>query len=218
MEPETVSHPGRKRSSLLARFTVPVVACVLGALAAVGFVADGLTRNARAQVTASTPPPADLAATIARLEAETKRLGALVPNQPTVMTHVAYHFTNLWFAAQRGNWPLAGYYLGEVRSNLKWAARIRPVRETPAGEVDVAGIAEAVDNTELAALAAAVEAKERPGFARAERRRPPGRRRQARPRPRRPDGSRPRPAARRPAVPGCGRSWSGCGSGRWCAR
>ena len=167
MEPETVSHPGRKRSSLLARFTVPVVACVLGALAAVGFVADGLTRNARAQVTASTPPPADLAATIARLEAETKRLEALMPNQPTVMTHVAYHFTNLWFAAQRGNWPLAGYYLGEVRSNLKWAARIRPVRETPAGEVDVAGIADAVDGTELAALAAAVEAKDPARFARA---------------------------------------------------
>ena len=146
---------------------MPVVACILGALAAVGFVADGLTRNARAQVTASTPPPADLAATIARLEAETKRLGALVPNQPTVMTHVAYHFTNLWFAAQRGNWPLAGYYLGEVRSNLKWAARIRPLRETPAGEVDVAGIAEAVDDTELAALAAAVEAKDPAGFANA---------------------------------------------------
>jgi hypothetical protein len=167
MEPETALHPGRKRSSLLARFTVPIGACVLGALAAGGFVAEAGTRNARAQETASAPPPADLAATIARLEAETKRLGALVPNQPTVMTHVAYHFTNLWFAAQRGNWPLAGYYLGEVRSNLKWAARIRPVRETPAGEVDVAGIAEAVDNTELAALAAAVEAKDPAGFAHA---------------------------------------------------
>jgi hypothetical protein len=167
MEPKAASQPDRKRKTLLLRFKVPILACILGALAAAGFVADAVTRNARAQETASAPPPADLAATIARLEAETKRLEALVPNQPTVMTHLAYHFTNLWFAAQRGNWPLAGYYLGEVRSNLKWAARIRPVRETPAGEVDVAGIAEAVDSTELAALAAAVEAKEPAGFARA---------------------------------------------------
>src|SRR3954447_9366168 len=111
------------------------------------------------------PRPADTVDRVARLQAEMKRLETLVPNQPTVMTHVAYHFTNLWFAAQRGNWPLAGYYLGEVRSNLKWAVRIRPVRETPAGEVDVAGIAEAVDNTQLAALSAAVEAKDPAGFA-----------------------------------------------------
>ena len=94
MEPGAASQADRKRKTLLARFKVPILACILGSLAAAGFVAD-------------------------------------------------------------------------VRSNLKSAARIRPVRETPAGEVDVAGIAEAVDNTELAALAAAVEAKDRPGFARA---------------------------------------------------
>ena len=167
MEPGAASQADRKRKTLLARFKVPILACILGSLAAAGFVADAVTRNARAQEKASAPPPADLAATIARLDAETKRLEALVPNQPTVMTHVAYHFTNLWFAGRAENWPLADYYVGEVRSNLKSAARIRPVRETPAGEVDVAGIAEAVDNTELAALAAAVEAKDRPGFARA---------------------------------------------------
>lgn len=113
------------------------------------------------------PRPAEPDVRIAPLQTEVKRLEGLVPSQPTVMTHVAYHFTNLWFAAEHQNWPLAGYYLGELRSNLKWAVRVRPVRPGPAGEVDVAGIAEAVDNTELAALGKAIEGKQRDAFIRA---------------------------------------------------
>jgi hypothetical protein len=83
------------------------------------------------------------------------------------MTHVAYHFANLWFAGAQRNWPLADFYLGEVRSDLKWAARVHPVRQGPGGEVNVAGIAESVDNTQLTALAQAVHNGRADQFARA---------------------------------------------------
>jgi hypothetical protein len=109
----------------------------------------------------------DPGAAILRLEARVKELEGKVPNQAIVMTHLAYHFTNLWFAARDRDWPLAGFYLGEVRDNLKWAARVHPVRQGPAGEVNVAGIAEAVDNTELAKLAQAIHERRNDAFDRA---------------------------------------------------
>jgi hypothetical protein len=104
---------------------------------------------------------------IARLQADVARLETLVPNQPAVMTHVAYHFTNLWFAATHRNWPLAGYYLGEVRSNLKWAVRIKPTRTGPAGDIDVAGIAQSMDETQLGALQKAIHERRGADFERA---------------------------------------------------
>ena len=67
------------------------------------------------------------------------------------MADVGYHFANLWVAADKQNWPLANYYLGETRSHLKWAVRIHAVRKTSTGaEVDLNGILEAVDNSFLA--------------------------------------------------------------------
>ena len=81
------------------------------------------------------------------------------------MTDVGYHFANLWFAADKQNWPLAKYYLDETRSHLKWAVRIKPVRKTSAGnEVDLNGILEAVDNTMLADVSKAIENKDTAGF------------------------------------------------------
>ncbi len=124
-----------------------------------------LTR--RAEAVEGKLPAADPGAAIIELQARVNQLEGLAPNQAIVMTHVAYHFTNLWFAARQHNWPLADFYLGEVRDNLKWAVRVHPVREGPAGEVNVAGIAEAVDNTEFSKLAQAIHEKRGDAFVRA---------------------------------------------------
>jgi len=146
------------------RFKTPIFAMSVAAgFAAIGFGA----LNRRAEAVERKRSAVDAEATIAQLEARLKKLEGLVPNQPTVMTHVAYHFTNLWFAAERQNWPLAEYYLGEVRSNLKWAVRVRPVRPGPSGDVNVAGIAEAVDNTELTELQNAIHGKQTKAFVQA---------------------------------------------------
>jgi len=80
-----------------------------------------------------------------------------LPDQSHVMADVGYHFANLWFAADKQNWPLANYYLGETRSHLRWVVRIHPVRKTKAGaEVDLKGILDAIDNSFLSAVGKAI--------------------------------------------------------------
>ena len=85
-------------------------------------------------------------------------------DQAHVMADVGYHFANLWLAAEKQNWPLANYYLGETRSHLKWAVRLHPVRQTKAGDVDLKGILDAVDNSFLTEVGKAIENKDATGF------------------------------------------------------
>ena len=80
------------------------------------------------------------------------------------MSDVGYHFANLWFAADKANWPLASYYLSETRSHLQWAVRLHPVRQTKAGDVDLKGILDAVDNSLMAEIAKAIENKDTASF------------------------------------------------------
>jgi glucose/arabinose dehydrogenase len=87
-------------------------------------------------------------------------LSARLPDQAHAMADVGYHFANLWFAAEKQNWPLANYYLGETRSHLRWAVAIHPVRETKSGAVDLNGILEAVDNSLLSEVDKAITNKD----------------------------------------------------------
>lgn len=68
------------------------------------------------------------------LKAEVDRLKGIVPDQSHAMKDVAYHYSNLWFAGEAENWPLAEFYFNESRSHLRWAVRIIPVRKTPDGQ------------------------------------------------------------------------------------
>jgi len=100
---------------------------VMAVLLVVAVVTDvGVTiLSRRAEAVEGKLPAVDPGAAILQLQARVNELEGRVPNQAIVMTHVAYHFTNLWFAARQHNWPLADFYLGEVRDNLKWAARVQ---------------------------------------------------------------------------------------------
>ena len=53
-------------------------------------------------------------------EADLQRLKSIVPPASHPMVEVGYHAANLWFAAQKKNWPLANYYWGETRNRLRW--------------------------------------------------------------------------------------------------
>jgi len=109
----------------------------------------------------ATPKPGDGGA--APADAQTPN--GSFPDQAHAMMDVGYHFVNLWFAADKKNWPLAGYCLDEARSHLKWAVGIQPVRETKAGtKVDLKGIWEAVDGTLLAEIGKAIESKDTARF------------------------------------------------------
>jgi glucose/arabinose dehydrogenase/cytochrome c1 len=115
----------------------------------------------------ATPPQGD----VDGAPVDMQTLGGRLPDQAHVMADVGYHFANLWFAGDRQNWPLASYYLGETRSNLRWAVRIRPVRKTESGAtVDLNGILEAVDNTMLAEVEKAIANKDVAAFKTAYRR------------------------------------------------
>ena len=92
-------------------------------------------------------------------------ISGLLPDQSHAMADVGYHFANLWFAADKENWPLAKYYLEETRSHLNWAVRIHPVRTTRAGaEVDLKGILQAIDNSFLTEIDGAITNKDTAKF------------------------------------------------------
>ena len=81
------------------------------------------------------------------------------------MQDVSYHFTNLWFAGQQGNWPLAEFYFGETRSHLNWAVRLKPKRkDSQDREIDLIALLQAVETTPLKRLSEALAAKDQGGF------------------------------------------------------
>ena len=104
---------------------------------------------------------------ISRLKAEIEQLRGRLPSQSHAMMDVGYHFSNLWFAGQQQNWPLAQFYLDETRSHLRWAVRIVPVRRTQAGEVDLRGLLEAIERTGLSDIGKAIGDKKTDAFAEA---------------------------------------------------
>lgn len=92
-----------------------------------------------------------------------KHLESLTPDQAAIMSHLAYHWANLWFAIDQDNWPLADFYLGETRSNLKWAVRAKPVRKGADGkEFDLRVIQEGLDKSQFAQLKEAIKAQDKP--------------------------------------------------------
>jgi hypothetical protein len=109
--------------------------------------------------------PAKQKPDLAALQAEVERLKLVVPDQAHAMQDVDYHFTNLWFAANQGNWPLAQFYFSETRSHLRWAVRIIPVRKDNSGrEIKLQDILQAVENSPLKQLEDSIKAKDREKF------------------------------------------------------
>lgn len=99
------------------------------------------------------------------IETDVQQLKDKAADQAHAMTSVAYHFNNMWFAADAGNWPLAEFYWGETRSHLRWAVRVIPVRKDKAGrEIKLAEILDAMENTPLKELQAAIAGRDHDKF------------------------------------------------------
>ncbi|HTH47487.1 MAG TPA: hypothetical protein VMB21_08255 [Candidatus Limnocylindria bacterium] len=111
-------------------------------------------------------PPATNAPTVEALQAEVAALRTLLPDQAHAMSDVGYHAGNLWFAGQQANWPLAQFYLGETKSHLEWAARLKPERKTSAGvKLDLKSLVGALELGPLAKVNEAIAAKDTNQFA-----------------------------------------------------
>jgi hypothetical protein len=108
--------------------------------------------------------PAPKPSVVAAAPMQTQILNDRLPDQSHVMQDAGYHFENLWFAGDTQNWPLASYYLRKTRSYLELAVRIKPVRKTKTGEVDLKGILDAVNNGLLAQVDQAITNKDVAAF------------------------------------------------------
>jgi hypothetical protein len=104
--------------------------------------------------------------TMESLPEEVARLKALLPSNSHIMMDVQFHWTNLWFAGQKKNWPLAQYYFNESRGHMMWLILKSPIQRGPDGkDVDVKGIFDGIDTSSLAAVKAAIEKKDSVQFA-----------------------------------------------------
>lgn len=98
---------------------------------------------------------------LAKLKADVKRLQEMSVDQAAVMSHLSYHWSNLWTAIQQENWQLADFYLAETRSNLNWAIRVRPIRKVGTTEVNLKDIGGALDGTQFAQMKEAIFRKDK---------------------------------------------------------
>src|SRR3984893_16347190 len=100
--------------------------------------------------------------------ADIERLKTLVPSQSHSMADVGFHWTNLWFAGEQKNWPLAQFYFNETRQHILWTIRIRPIRkDDEKRDVDLKAIFDAVDATTFAAVKIAIAQKDSGKFTKA---------------------------------------------------
>ena len=104
--------------------------------------------------------------TMESLPAEVAQLKLLVPSNSHIMMDVQFHWTNLWFAGRRKNWPLALYFFNETRGHIQWLIRKSPmIRGQDGKDVDIQGIFEGVDTSSLAAVKTSIEKQDAVQFA-----------------------------------------------------
>jgi hypothetical protein len=129
---------------------------MIGALVACKGARDNAPPAAAAPVAANgrAAQPLDVPAEVAHLK-------EVVPSQSHAMMDVAFHWTNLWFAAQKENWPLAQFYFDESRQHIQWTIRIRPIRKDADGkDVDLKSIFDGIETSSLAAVKDAIAQKD----------------------------------------------------------
>jgi len=99
------------------------------------------------------------------LRSDVARLKANAPSQSHTMSDVGYHWTNLWFAGEKKNWPLAKFYFDETRQHILWTIRLRPVRKGPDGsDVNLVPIFESIDTSAFKAMAEAIQQEDAQKF------------------------------------------------------
>jgi hypothetical protein len=106
--------------------------------------------------------------TMESLPEEVARLKALVPSNSHIMMDVQWHWTNLWFAGQAKNWPLAQYYFNETRGHIQWFVKKSPTLRSAGPdreEVNIEGIFDGIDTSSLTDVKNAIAKKDSLQFA-----------------------------------------------------
>ena len=132
---------------------------VLGGLLGGFFVWIAVRPTAVAQQNAPPANPASIQADVAHLK-------EITPPNSHPMVEAGMFAANLWFAGEKRNWPLADYFLGEMRNRIRWEVRLNPGPKGPDGNpVDMQAIFDGIDNGTLPRLRKAIEAKDNKEFA-----------------------------------------------------
>jgi len=104
-------------------------------------------------------------ANLATIQADVAHLKDILPPHSHPMVEVGMFAANLWFAGEKKNWPLAGYYLNEARNRIRWEVRLYPDPKGADGNpVDVQSIFDGIDNGTLPKVRKAIEMKDSTEF------------------------------------------------------
>jgi len=104
--------------------------------------------------------------TQATLVADVTHLKEITPPNSHPMVDVGMFAANLWFAGDRKNWPLANYYLGEMRNRIRWEVRVNPSPKGADGSpVDMANTFDGIDKGSLTRVKMAIDRKDSKEFA-----------------------------------------------------
>ncbi len=135
-------------------------------LLAVGGILGGLFVSAwdhRAALAERDNPQSTPAATT---QADLAHLKEIAPPASHPMVDVAMFATNLWFAGQKKNWPLANYYLGEMRNRMRWEVHLNPGPKRADGTIaEMQSIFDGVDNGTLTSVKKTIQMKDSKQFA-----------------------------------------------------
>ncbi len=94
------------------------------------------------------------------LNNDVAKLKSITPSNSHIMEDVSFHYSNLWFAGQKKNWPLAMFYYNETRNHIKWLITKSPTTKTPDGEVvNLQGIFDGLDTSSLPMLKKSIDDK-----------------------------------------------------------
>src|SRR5215468_8192809 len=97
---------------------------------------------------------------LSALNNDVARLKSIVPSNSHIMEDVSFHYSNLWFAGQKKNWPLAMFYYNETRNHIRWLITKSPTTKTPDGEVvNLQGIFDGIDTSSLPMLKKSIDDK-----------------------------------------------------------
>lgn len=122
----------------------------------IGYVGAIAPTVAAQQARVAAPPP-----TLESVAADVAQLKAIQPSNSHIMMDVQFHWTNLWFAAQKKDWAFAQYQFNEMRGHIQWLMRKSPIIRGQDGmDVDVKSIFDAIDTSSLADVKAAIEKKD----------------------------------------------------------
>jgi hypothetical protein len=134
-------------------------------LLAVGGILGGLFVSAWDHRAARAERDNPQAASAATMQADLAHLKEIAPPASHPMVDVAMFTANLWFAGQEKNWPLANYYLGEMRNRMRWEVHLNPGPKRADGTiVDMQSIFDGIDNGTVTSVKKTIQMKDSKQF------------------------------------------------------